>query len=174
MLFDPSETLGSEYLTFAFIPGIGTSTSSGMAAACMNNSNSLPSPPSANQLLTKSHSLSNDTDNRDTSNCITTPNKPQLTNTIQKSPSDSLSSKNDTEKSRSTKSRNKEGNTMANWKSHWKSQQDFRWIYQICNIHVYDNRVLFLMIFTAILSWIWFNRFHSYLSFSSKLPTTSK
>lgn len=103
-------------MTIAIIAGIGTSASSGMAAACINNSNSLPSPPSTNQLLTKSRSLSNDTDNRDTSNCITTPNKPQLTNTLQKSPSDSLSSKNDTEKSRSTKSRNKEGTTLAQFK----------------------------------------------------------
>lgn len=40
--------------------------------------------------------------------CLTSPNKSLITN-LQRSPSDSFSSKNEAEKSRSGKSRNKEG-----------------------------------------------------------------
>lgn len=101
--------------------GIGTTSSSGLAAACMNNTNNAPmaSPPSstkplANQGLTKSRSLTNESDTRDTSNSMTPPNKAPVTNnTMQKSPSDSLGSKNGTEKAR--KSRNKEGTNKLRW-----------------------------------------------------------
>ncbi|XP_031632124.1 dentin sialophosphoprotein isoform X4 [Contarinia nasturtii] len=87
----------------------GIGTSSGVSAACANNSSnsssSPPNPQSSNQHLPKNPSVSNQNENKDSS---TSPNKSQLSK-IQKSPSDSQSSKNETEKNRSGKSRNKEG-----------------------------------------------------------------
>lgn len=88
---------------------LGIGTSSGISAACANNSSnsssSPPNPQSSNQHLPKNTSISNQNENKDS---LTSPNNSQLSK-IQKSPSDSLSSKNETEKIRSGKSRNKEG-----------------------------------------------------------------
>lgn len=91
--------------------GIGTSSSSGLAAACINNSNLSSSPSnkqSSSQHLPKNQNSSIDNDNSRDGNCLTSPNESHLSN-AQKSPSDSLSSKTETEKTRSGKSRNKEG-----------------------------------------------------------------
>lgn len=95
----------------SIILGIGTSSGSGVSAACANNSsNSSSSPPnqqSSNQHLPKNSSASNQNDTKDGQ---TSPSKTTHSlSKIQKSPSDSHSSKNETEKVRSGKSRNKEG-----------------------------------------------------------------
>lgn len=92
---------------FIHFKGIGTSTATGVSAACANNSSnsSPPNQQSSNQHLPKNPSSSNQNENKDS---LTSPTKSHLTK-IQKSPSDSQSSKNDTEKNRSGKSRNKEG-----------------------------------------------------------------
>lgn len=94
---------------FYIIEGIGTSSASGASAACANNSsNSSSSPPnqqSSNQHLPKNTSAINQNEHKDN---LTSPTKSHLSK-IQKSPSDSNSSKNDTEKIRTGKSRNKEG-----------------------------------------------------------------
>lgn len=89
--------------------GIGTSSGSGVSAACANNSttSSPPNQQSSNQHLPKNSSTNNQNDTKDN---LTSPSKSHLTK-IQKSPSDSHSSKNDTEKMRPGKSRNKEGMT---------------------------------------------------------------
>lgn len=90
--------------------GIGTSTASGVSAACANNSSnsSPPNQQSSNQHLPKNSSATNQNETKDG---LTSPSKSHLSK-IQKSPSDSHSSKNEADKIRSGKSRNKEG---MNW-----------------------------------------------------------
>lgn len=84
--------------------GIGTSSVTGVSAACANNSShSSSSPPnqqSSNQHLPKNTSATNRNENKDG---LTSP----MNHT--KSPSESQSSKNEADKMRSGKSRNKEG-----------------------------------------------------------------
>lgn len=122
--------------------GIGTSSTSGMAAACMTNTNALSSPPSnkqpASQVLAKGRiNNASDTETRDSAgNSLATPNKPQPANALQKSPSDSVSSKNDTEKSRSTKSRNKEGKKKTDRPLHLSVRAHFWFWWRIPFVEV--------------------------------------
>lgn len=91
--------------------GIGTSSTN--AAACGPSSNTT-SPPPKQQLpktqasATTTTTTSSDPNDITDNSCLTSPNK-LIMPAIQKSPSESLSSKTDTDKKCAGKARNKEG-----------------------------------------------------------------
>lgn len=93
-------------LVIRHFKGIGSSSSIGVAAACANIPLNMNSSPSTNH-SSNQQMLMNQNDRQDNM-CLTSPDKSHISN-LQRSPSDSLSSKTETDKNRSAKSRNKEG-----------------------------------------------------------------
>lgn len=86
--------------------------STGAAAACAANSATTSPPKGTSQQIAKSQASTSSDLNDGTDNSITSPTKTVMP-TVQKSPSESINSKTDTDKKCGGKSRNKEGTIKA-------------------------------------------------------------